>query len=200
MPPKLIEITRQFAETFLPESLRQIPISLNFELDRYIYLCEIKWQQIHPNQIVDVTIEAVLDMMKIANPEEQLAVADITIIVDSESIGINLSDKLKSDYGMLCIDTFERDKQNNDGRRKKIGFFMGDARVKLTTIQSFKGWEARLLVLVISKANSPQSLSAIYAGLTRLKRSVNGTSNLSVICSAPELGSFATSLKLTTFT
>ena len=102
MPPKLIEITRQFAETFLPESLRQIPISLNFELDRYIYLCEIKWQQIHPNQIVDVTIEAVLDMMKIANPEEQLAVADITIIVDSESIGINLSDKLKSDYGMLC--------------------------------------------------------------------------------------------------
>lgn len=200
MPPKLIEITRQFAETFLPESLRQIPISLNFELDRYIYLCEIKWQQIHPNQIVDVTIEAVLDMMKIANPEERLAVADITIIVDSESIGINLSDKLNSDYGMLCIDTFERDKQNNDGRRKKIGFFMGDARVKLTTIQSFKGWEARLLVLVISKANSPQGLSAIYAGLTRLKRSVNGTSNLSVICSAPELGSFATSLKLTTFT
>jgi hypothetical protein len=98
------------------------------------------------------------------------------------------------------MDTFERDKQNKDGRRKKIGFFMGDARVKLTTIQSFKGWEARLLVLVISKANSPQGLSAIYAGITRLKRSVNGASNLSVICSAPELGSFATSLKLTTFT
>lgn len=195
MPPKLIEITRQFAENFLSESLRQIPISLNFELDRYIYLCEIKWQQIHLNQIVDVTIEAVLDMMKIANPQERLAVADITIIVDSESIGINISDKLNSDYGMSCIDTFERDKQkNNDGRRKKIGFFMGDARVKLTTIQSFKGWESRLLVLVISKANSQKDLSAIYAGLTRLKRSEHGTSNLSVVCSAPELESFVNTL------
>lgn len=200
MPPKLIELTRQFAETFLPESLRQIPISLNFELDSYIYLCEIKWQQIHPNQIVDIAIEAVLDMMKIANPQERLAVADITIIVDSESIGINLSDKLNSDYGMLCIDTFERDRQSNESRRKKIGFFMGDARVKLTTIQSFKGWESRLLILVISKANSQQGLSAIYAGLTRLKRSEHGTSNLSVICSAPELGDFATTLKLTTST
>lgn len=194
MPPKLIEITRQFAETFLPESLRQIPISLNFELDRYIYLCEIKWQQIHPNQIVNVTIEAVLDMMKIANPQERLAVADITIIVDSESIGINISDKLKSDYGMLCIDTFERDKQSNESRRKKIGFFMGDARVKLTTIQSFKGWEARLLVLVISKANLQKDLSAIYAGLTRLKRSGHGTSSLFVVCSAPELNNFAKTL------
>jgi hypothetical protein len=98
---------------------------------------------------------------------------------------------------MSCIDTFERDKQkNNDGRRKKIGFFMGDARVKITTIQSFKGWEARLLVLVISKANSQQGLSAIYTGLTRLKRSEHGTSNLSVICSAPELEMFSNTLKI----
>ena len=195
MPPKLIEITRQFAETFLPESLRQIPISLNFELD--MYSCEIKWQQIHQNQIVDVTIEAVLDMMKIANPQERLAVADITIIVDSDYIGVNLSDKLNSDYSIRCIDTFDRDKSgNNESRRKKLGFFMGDARVKITTIQSFKGWEARLLVLVISKANSQQGLSAIYTGLTRLKRSEHGTSNLSVICSAPELEMFSNTLKI----
>ncbi len=197
MPPKLIEITRQFAEAFLPETLRQIPISPNLELDSYIYPCEIKWQQIHHNQIVDVTIEVVLDMMKTANPEEKLAIADITIIVDSETIGINLSNKLNSDYQIRCIDTFDRDKtQNSQSRRKKIGFFMGDARVKLTTIHSFKGWESRLLVLVMTKAKRQKDLSIIYAGLTRLKRSEHGTSNLSIVCCASELGSFASNLSL----
>ena len=194
MPPKLIEVARQFAEFFLPDSLRQIPVSPNLELD--MYPCEIKWQQTNSNELVDVTIKAVLEMMCIANPQDRLAVADITIIVDLISVGVEISNKLNDEYLIKCIDTFEKNGSKKEGRRKKLSFFMGDARVKLTTIHSFKGWESRLLILVISKANSHRDLATIYAGLTRLKRSEHGTSNLFIVCSASELEIFASTLQL----
>jgi len=63
---------------------------------------------------------------------------------------------------------------------------MGDARVKSTTLHSFKGWESRALVVHISHAFNEQGLALIYAGLTRLKRHTEG-SFLTVICSASEL-------------
>lgn len=187
MPPKLIEVARQFAEFFLPDSLRQIPVPPNLELD--MYPCEIKWQQTNSNELVDATIKAVLEMMCVAGPKERLAVADITIIVDLISIGVEISNKLNYEYSIRCIDTFERNGSKNEGNRKKLSFFMGDAKVKLTTIHSFKGWESRLLILVISKANSHRDLATIYAGLTRLKRSEHGISNLFIVCSASALGS-----------
>lgn len=66
---------------------------------------------------------------------------------------------------------------------------MGDARIKATTLHSFKGWESRLLVVYVTEAEHPESLALIYAGLTRLKRSQDG-SWLTVICSAPQLQSY----------
>ncbi|KZZ04288.1 hypothetical protein A3744_26225 [Oleiphilus sp. HI0073] len=66
---------------------------------------------------------------------------------------------------------------------------MGDARVKATTLHSFKGWESRLLVIYITESVSPKDLALIYTGLTRLKRSVYG-SCLTVVCSATELESY----------
>lgn len=67
-----------------------------------------------------------------------------------------------------------------------MGFYMGDARLKATTLHSFKGWEARLLVVYITEAAHAESLALVYAGLTRLKRSQLG-SWLTVVCAAPEL-------------
>jgi hypothetical protein len=72
-----------------------------------------------------------------------------------------------------------------------MGFYMGDARVKATTIHSFKGWESRLIVVCITDTSEidSNSLAAVYAGLTRLKRSPNG-SWLTVVCSSPKLNAF----------
>lgn len=73
-----------------------------------------------------------------------------------------------------------------------MGFYMGDARIKATTLHSFKGWESRLLVIYVPDAAHAQSLALVYAGLTRLKRSQKG-SWLTVVCSAPELHEFGRS-------
>jgi hypothetical protein len=70
-----------------------------------------------------------------------------------------------------------------------MGFFMGDARVKATTLHSFKGWETRLLVVHVGHATGSEGLASIYAALTRLKRSPEG-SWLTVVSSAPELSEY----------
>ncbi|WP_299360191.1 hypothetical protein [uncultured Paracoccus sp.] len=81
------------------------------------------------------------------------------------------------------------DDRGVESKRRKMGFWMGNARVKATTLHSFKGWESRLLVVQITRASSDDSLALVYAGLTRLKRNVRG-SHLTVVCSAPELAGF----------
>ena len=63
---------------------------------------------------------------------------------------------------------------------------MGDARIKATTLHSFKGWESRALVIYIGQAVDKKSLALIYTGLTRLKRHRQG-SYLTVVSCAHEL-------------
>ena len=67
-----------------------------------------------------------------------------------------------------------------------MGFYMGDARIKATTLHSFKGWESRAMVIFIGQSVDKKALALIYTGLTRLKRHPQG-SYLTVVSCAPEL-------------
>lgn len=116
-----------------------------------------------------------------------LANADVTLLTVETKFGATVTDYLEDQYRISSVNTYGADK--SEQRRQKMGFFMGDARIKATTLHSFKGWEARLLVVHIAQAADASTLALIYAGLTRLKRHVEG-SWLTVVCSAPELESF----------
>ena len=56
-------------------------------------------------------------------------------------------------------------------------------------MHSFKGWEARMLVVHVSQSWTDESKALVYAALTRLKRSSEG-SWLTVVCAAPELADY----------
>ena len=73
-----------------------------------------------------------------------------------------------------------------------MGFYMGDARVKATTLHSFKGWESRAIVLFVGEKIDNQACALIYAGLTRLKRHEKG-SYLTVVSRASALAEFGRS-------
>lgn len=60
--------------------------------------------------------------------------------------------------------TYDQDEQER--RRQKVGLYMGDARVKATTLHSFKGWESRSLVIYLGEKISQKSLALLYTGLT----------------------------------
>ncbi|WP_085811417.1 hypothetical protein [Sphingomonas sp. TZW2008] len=93
-----------------------------------------------------------------------------------------------ADAGIRSVATYDADEKER--RRQKVGFFMGDARIKATTLHSFKGWEAPLLVIHVGQAKGKDSLALIYTGLTRLKQSSAG-SRLTVVSSSAELLDYA---------
>ena len=76
-----------------------------------------------------------------------------------------------------------------NSRRKKLAFFLGDARIKATTLHSFKGWEGRHLILYVNRTVSAEDRALFYTALTRLKTHPNG-SMLTVVSSCPELYNF----------
>ena len=141
-----------------------------------------------PDVATTVCADEILALMKLTG-KNGLANADITLLSAGTKFGATVTDYLKDRYRIETVNTFGPN--NNQQRRQKMGFFMGDARIKATTLHSFKGWEGRLLVVHIAHATDATALALIYAGLTRLKRHVEGSS-LTVVCShsANELESF----------
>jgi hypothetical protein len=136
-------------------------------------------------------VDAMLEILS-ASDDDPVAVAELVCIVDREDVGLEVA-QLLGDRNISVLHTFgvgqTKDEKDKDGRRRKLAFFKGDARVKITTIQSFKGWESRALVVQISEASSPTGLALAYAAITRLKQDDRGCF-LTVICSAPELKEF----------
>lgn len=183
MPPDAIPFARTFAEKFLPEDSVDPPISEQLSFDSGYYPCRLRWVQCESLDVGKVAASEIVALMRHTGIASGLANADITVLASDMGCGSAIVEELDV-RKIRTVDTF-----GNDHRRKKMGFYMGDARVKATTLHSFKGWEARLLVVCISNATHRESLALIYAGLTRLKRDTNG-SWLTVVCSAPEFSEF----------
>lgn len=184
MPNEAMDLARAYAEKFLPKDLIDLPLPEQGSLA--LYPCNLRWVQSAPDlPNTEVCLEEITTMMK-QTGRAGLANADITVLTDDQEKGAMIVKALRK-LRIKTVSTFHEDKR--ESRRMKMAFWMGDACVKATTLHSFKGWEARLLVVHITRAFSPDALALVYAGLTRLKRSVQG-SRLTVICAAPELAEF----------
>lgn len=183
LPPDALRMAQDYACCFLPNETRDLPEPDQGTLE--IFPCDLRWTQCGEQDAMRNCVNATLGMMR-RTGKSGLANADITFLTDDIDFGREVVDEL-STYGIRAAHTFEREKSKQD--RMKMAFYLGDARVKATTLHSFKGWESRILVIHIRRATGAEGLAAIYAGLTRLKRSHEG-SHLTVVCSAPELAGF----------
>lgn len=180
LPPMALNFARIFAERFLPKDTVDLPESAQGELD--MHPCKLKW--IHTNQesALSVCKQELFAMAPEADPE-LLAVPDITFLTGSQKFGRQVVGEICAN-GVKAVHTFGDD--SRDSRRRKMGFYMGDSRIKATTLHSFKGWESRALVIFIGQTVDKKSLALIYTGLTRLKRHTDG-SFLTVVSCAKEL-------------
>ena len=186
LPPTAMETARTFASNYLPRDTVDLPNGIQGELD--LYPCQLRWVQISSGNDVQVCTEEILKMAPRAK-EDILAITDITFLTGTQSMGAAVVSALESN-GVNAVHTYSPDKK--ESRRKKMGFYMGDARVKATTLHSFKGWESRAIVIFIGGKIDNQALALIYTGLTRLKRHEKG-SYLTVVSSASDLADFGKS-------
>jgi hypothetical protein len=194
LPGPLLELAKTFAEAFLPEGTRQSPQHPPAQGELELHACELKWIQVEPENLDRICIEELLRLI-VSDEANSRAMTDLTLLVDSIEVGERLDRQLNL-RGIKTAATFstEVDRQDNkrrgkDDRRKKMSFWKGRERVKVSSLHSFKGWESRLQVVVITKAKSPKDFALIYTGLTRLKKHRDGSS-LTVVCSETGLGPF----------
>ena len=184
LPGKALEYAKAFALKFLPSDTLNLPEPPQAQLWRD-YPCKLKWVQIKPEEALDRCMNEILSLAPSADPKI-LSMVDIIFLAESQEFGRDVVEKLE-EKGIHPIDTFDKD--SRESQRKKMGFYMGDARIKATTLHSFKGWESRAIVLFIGKAFNTKSLSLLYTGLTRLKWH-SESSFMTVISSAEELSEY----------
>jgi hypothetical protein len=192
LTPRMCMAAGSFVDSFLPGVEAYKPESPQNELE---YSTHLQWLQLAPDdeEVPARCVDALVGILEKENGD-QVAVADLFCIVDREAIGVKVVAKLR-EMKIKTIHTFgegdTQDEKDMDSRRKKLAFYKGDARIKVTTIHSFKGWESKAIVLQVSAASSLKDLALIYAGITRLKRDDRGC-YLTVVCSAPELKNYGT--------
>ena len=181
LPPSIIPVIREFADEYLPDEESDIPPIEQAELD--LYPTELRWVQVRPSDATEACVDEVRRQM--VRLRVDTAIPDITFLS-----GGAVGRELVEDYrrkSVRVLNTF--DHRGQEQRRQKLAFFQGDARVKATTLHSFKGWEARHLILYVENIDSARDRALLYTALTRLKRHVDG-SVLTVVCSCPDLYDF----------
>ena len=186
MPEAALAKAASFAAIYLPESARMVPRPAQTAIA--LEECYLRW--VHNDGPGDASLccDEILGLFTRAG-SESLSIADTTFLCDNIKIGQEVV-KLLSRKGIRCIHTFDDDRK--ESRRQKVGFYMGDARVKATTLHSFKGWESRTLIVYMGRYITPASLALLYTGLTRLKRHTKG-SFLTVISNSVQLREFGKS-------
>lgn len=190
MPEPLIDLTATFAKNFLLVSKAMLPSPANRGLD--LAPDRLSWTQCDEANAVQACLAAISDLLK--NSAPVVAAADLTFITDDTEIGFAVVEAMWAQLKIRCIHTLgfpgdSEEQRVKESRRKKLAFHKGDGRAKVTTIQSFKGWESSALVLYVSKAETEDQLSLAYTGMTRLKALDRGAL-MSVVSSAGRLESF----------
>jgi len=180
LPTLALEYCRKFAEQFLPKETVDLPVSEQSELN--LYPCTLKWVHTRMDLVAQVCREELFALAVDAEPD-LVSIPDITFLTDTNKRGIGVVSELGA-KGVKSCHTFSED--TRESRRKKMGFYMGDARIKATTLHSFKGWESRAIVIFIGESVEQKSLALIYTGLSRLKRHTEG-SYLTIVSCAKEL-------------
>ncbi|WP_348685737.1 nuclease-related domain-containing DEAD/DEAH box helicase [Aeromonas bestiarum] len=183
LPQRILDLVQEFAQKFLPAESINLPKGQQLGLD--LEQSSLKWVQIDEGQTVDTCCTELLNLIKY-DSSQPLAIADLTFLCSHKSTGKQVTDSL-AQKGIKVINTYDDDERQC--RRQKVGFYMGDARVKATTLHSFKGWESRAIVICIGGKLTKTDLALFYTGLTRLKRHTEG-SFLTVVSSAPQLREF----------
>lgn len=185
LPLGMIGIVKNFAEKFIPEDLRQIPRPRSSQIELTLE-SDLRWVQTSKDKNLDVTINAIMDL--ITGGGQIKAITDVTVLTENKRYGVEIARRLNS-LGIKTTEAFSLDDvAKKDDRSKKLAFWKGREKVKISTLHSYKGWESPVLLISITKADTPKDFAIIYTGFTRLKRSPN--SSLTVVCSSSNLESF----------
>ncbi|MEO8218139.1 MAG: hypothetical protein ABI718_13755, partial [Acidobacteriota bacterium] len=179
LPSTVIPKVRYFASRFIRTGIN-LP-----EVDPQATLvpCVVEWTNVRRGEEAGRCAEAVARLHRGDVIGERVSPPDIVLLVQDRKTGEKCVAELGRRGYKVCH-TFSE--FPDEQKRLKNAFFRGDARVKATTYQSFKGFENSLVVVVVTSASLERDLRGVYVALTRVRQDAAGSA-LMVINSTPEL-------------
>jgi hypothetical protein len=190
LPESVLPLMKSFASQYLPAANRDIPDSPEGRLD--LTPCEARWIQTSPGR--DLPSELFREVRRLLSKDTgRPAVSDITVLVQTNEVGLAVVDLLNKAH-IKVVHTFapkglSKREEHALSRKLKLSFFKGDARLKVTTTLSYKGWESPVVIVGIESGRSPGNFAESYVAMTRVK-SVPTGSILTVVCSECRLSEY----------
>ena len=183
LPDNLIPLANDFAKKHLPKEKVIISKKIENQLDLPLEggnCAQLRWLSV-PSILQNEIKKIFLDFRRDVG-SSGLSASDITILVQNNEIGVMVCHVLDN-LGIKHIDIFG--KNSEETKRKKMYFFKGDARTKICTVHSFKGWEAKAVLIFFGSLRSNSDYALLYTAITRLKSGVG--SILYTVCSDKNL-------------
>lgn len=168
----------------LPEQVAKISVEFSekFNLNRDIKVIverpdlfnqfedHVVWWNIGNNWLdkVDEAFEIIKNQATHKHP------SDTVILLPYKKLGFECVHYFESKKNVLVNHVFEND-GDEKGHRHKKAFWMGDGRLKMSTIHSFKGWEVPNVIVVIpSFVPGDEELydRIVYTAMTRAKENL----------------------------
>lgn len=166
LPQKVAVMANDFSERFnMNQELKVSKIEDNPVL---VHAHHIVWLNIEQADWKETVVQA-YDRLK----QEKYSASDMVFLLPDHPSGVEAV-KLFESMGVQVNHVFN-DPTNEAFKHKKKAFWMGDGRVKMSTIHSFKGWELLNVVLYIppDAPRDPAQLdSLVYTAMTRTKENL----------------------------
>ena len=190
IPREFIPVVNHYKNSFVipTASVRPDPFQLRLG-------CTARWVQLGDTKSVLEVAFAEFEGLLHTRMPDGVSFSDVVVQFQRERAGLSFLKKVvatREFRGFRFLHTYQVGEGVDafyDSQARKLQFFMGDSRVKMTTIHGLKGWEARVTMVVIESCRDPEEFSAVYTALTRLLDHPDGWT-LVVVCSAPELADY----------
>lgn len=166
LPKKVAIMSNDFSEVFnLDQELKVGKIEDNPAL---FHTQHIVWLNINEVDWKYYVYNSFLRLKK-----EEYSASDMVILLPTHKLGQIAVDMFR-EYKVEINHVFEEDSETRYHPHKKA-FWMGDSRLKMSTIHSFKGWELLNIVIYIPERapESNKKMDAIvYTAMTRTRENV----------------------------
>jgi hypothetical protein len=184
VPGDLVPVYRDFAERFL-DGDKWLPE----EATPPAFPTQRTWINCRQNDLARQMALAAAELLETSEFVE--TPRELTFLAPSHVVGESVAQHLET-RGHVVHHVFAR--SESDQQRRKRRFHPDAPGAKGCTIQSFKGWESR--VLVVGIGDQQWDLRLAYVALTRLKQGIDRPAVIVVVNSNPALTEFGETFEL----
>jgi AAA domain/Nuclease-related domain len=161
LPLSIAKLANNFSHMYHLD--QEVPIEKVAQLNLFEQVPHVVWRDINAQRWIE-NLKAAFERLK----REHCSSSDIVLLLPTHDNGL-VALKAFTEMGYEVNHVFAPSQQLS--RFRKLAFWMGDGRMKMSTIHSFKGWEVHNVILYIPETITEWALydSVIYTALTRTR-------------------------------